>query len=124
MREPSSVISNYAYHKGGLEITFHNQRTYRYDCPPFVYYFMKGAISKGEYYNRRIRGQYPVHEVLLHKAVALASAAYAQRHNTSVYIPEIVFCNDVIIIGNKPYGGGAEHVAEYFTNRAYALLRR
>jgi hypothetical protein len=119
----SEVIRNYAYHSGGLEITFNNGRIYRYDCPAAVYYFMRSAVSKGAYYNRRVKGKYDCHEVLLRHAVNIDARAYARRYGTAPIDLGIEVCGDVIIVGGHSYGDGAEATANYFLDRAMRWLK-
>ena len=59
---PSTVIRSFAYHpaQSQLEITFQSGKRYVYDgVPQDVAESMKRAFSKGEFFNRHIRDQYP-----------------------------------------------------------------
>lgn len=120
----SEAILHFAYHSGGLEVTFTNRRTYRYETPAAVYYFMKGATSKGSFFNRRVAGKYPCYEVKLVEAVTLERKARAAATNGTYADPEIDYCGDVIIIDRRPHGDGAEAAADYFMDRAEMWLRR
>jgi hypothetical protein len=58
---PSSVIRDVDYDPGErrLDIRFVGGRRYSYhDVPPEVVLGMRGALSKGEYFNRHIRDRY------------------------------------------------------------------
>jgi lysyl-tRNA synthetase class 2 len=58
---PSSVIRSWSYDPDDrrLDVTFVSGRRYAYrDVPPEVAQDMKLAFSKGEFFNRRIRGRY------------------------------------------------------------------
>lgn len=59
---PSTVISRYAWRASGpaLDVEFTTGRVYRYHgVPEEVAQAMRGAFSKGSFFNRRIRDRYP-----------------------------------------------------------------
>lgn len=122
MNTKSSVITNYAYHKGGLEITFNGGRVYRYEAPQHEYDALCTAASKGKHYNNYIKGKFSCYEVPLRKVVDIAFTLGAKSLNLPPRLPEISFCNDVIMIGRTPYGGGAEAVMKFFLSRAEKYL--
>jgi len=58
---PSQVIRTFHYDPAAheLHIVFRSGRQYRYaDVPESVYQAMKATLSKGEFFNTRIRGHY------------------------------------------------------------------
>lgn len=58
---PSAVIRFFVYHpeRRQLDVTFQSGRRYLYeDVPPEVYDAMKGAFSKGEFFNEHIRDRF------------------------------------------------------------------
>jgi hypothetical protein len=58
---PSAVIRYFAYEPGRREltITFQSGRRYVYEgVPPEVHEAMKGAFSKGEFFNEHIRDRF------------------------------------------------------------------
>jgi len=58
---PSTVIRNFQYRQieKALDITFVSGRSYRYlRVPPTLYDEMKASPSKGEFFNRYIRGHF------------------------------------------------------------------
>jgi KTSC domain len=58
---PSTVIQSYVYdaERQELRIVFQSGRVYRYfGVPPEIPIAMKESFSKGEYFNREIRGAY------------------------------------------------------------------
>ena len=124
MKKESEAILHFAYHNGGLEVTFTNRRTYRYDAPATVYYYMKGATSKGSFFNRRVRGKYPCYEVELLRAVDLERKVRALATHGTYAEPEIDYCGDVIIIDRRPHGDGAEAAATYFMKRTEKWIRK
>jgi hypothetical protein len=63
---PSSVIAQYNYDKAlaRLTIVFTTGRVYEYSMvPASIVANLRTAGSKGEYFNREIRGHYPYREV-------------------------------------------------------------
>jgi len=59
----SSVIGAVGYSRV-LEIRFESGRIYQYyDVPEIVYEGMLSAESKGQYFNRHIRGKFPYQEI-------------------------------------------------------------
>jgi len=119
----SECIMNYAYHDGGLEITFTGGRVYRYeDAPASLVHGLRTAASQGRYYNTFIRGKYYCREIPLRRVVDMAWETRARIDGTKLKCPEIDFCNDVIIVGNKPYAGGAQKVMEYFLGRVEVMM--
>jgi hypothetical protein len=58
---PSSVIRSFRYDEGSRElyVIFQSGRRYTYEgVPPELYRQMRVAFSKGEFFNKHIRGQY------------------------------------------------------------------
>lgn len=58
---PSTVIRHFAYDsaRAALEVTFVTGRRYRYErVPPRVAEQLRGAFSKGRYFNARIRDRF------------------------------------------------------------------
>src|SRR3954464_400853 len=58
---PSSVIRSYRYDpaRRELNVVFQSQRRYTYsEVPAETYAAMKGAFSKGEFFNRHIRDKF------------------------------------------------------------------
>lgn len=122
MKTKSTCITNYAYHNDGLEITFNGNRVYRYEAPQHVYDALCTSASKGKHYNTFIKGLYPCYEVPIRKVVEICFSLRAKADDLPVKLPEITFCNDVIMIGKTPYGGGAEAVMKFFLSRAERYL--
>jgi hypothetical protein len=122
--EDSNSIQHVAYHNHGLEITFTSGRTYRYDAPPTVYYELSTSLSKGKYFNKRVRTDYPCYEVPLRRSVQLAFRAYAVTHRVPYQEPRVSFLGSVILVNDHPYGGGAAAVSEFFTSRAEKWLSK
>ena len=118
----TGAIRNFAYHDGGLEITFDSGRTYRYEVPYRVYENMIDTPSRGRYFNRVVRDQYPGYEVLLTQAVTICFRAYGVTHGGPVPIPQISFKGKYILIGGRLYAGGAAVVASQFLARAEQWL--
>ena len=59
---PSTVIKSFEYdrRRASLAVTFQNGRRYRYDqVPPATFEAMRGAFSKGSFFNREIRDRFP-----------------------------------------------------------------
>ena len=59
---PSTVIRRFAWRPGAqaLDVEFTTGRVYRYaGVPEEVALAMRGAFSKGSFFNRRIRDAYP-----------------------------------------------------------------
>src|SRR4026209_2020687 len=119
----SECINNYAYHDGGLEITFTGGRTYRYeDAPSSLVCGLRTAASKGRYYNSNIRGKYYCVEIPLIRVIDLCYETRARIDGTKVVSPPVDYCNDVIIVGTTPYAGGAKKVMEYFLARTEKMM--
>ena len=58
---PSSVVRAFSYDPAErrLDVRFTSGRDYSYhDVPPEVFEAMAQSFAKGEFFNRRIRGQY------------------------------------------------------------------
>jgi hypothetical protein len=58
---PSTVIRSFVYEpaRRELEITFQSGKRYAYErVPPEVYEAMRGAFSKGEFFNEHIRDRF------------------------------------------------------------------
>jgi hypothetical protein len=59
---PSTVIRSFRYDadRQELNIVFQSGRSYAYaGVPERTYAALKAALSKGEFFNRRIRGKFP-----------------------------------------------------------------
>lgn len=59
---PSTVIRSYRYGpaKRELRVVFQTRRSYTYrEVPGETYSAMKVALSKGQFFNRHIRGRFP-----------------------------------------------------------------
>ena len=59
---PSTVIRKFAYDpaRGGLEVEFVSGRRYLYrEVPEELVMQMRGAFSKGRFFNARIRDRFP-----------------------------------------------------------------
>ncbi|MBV1690459.1 KTSC domain-containing protein [Novosphingobium sp. G106] len=78
---PSTVIRSFAYDhaSAALEVLFQNGRSYRYFMVPArVVEELSEAISKGRYFNARIRDRYPFEE-LADQAEAPAAPVVADK---------------------------------------------
>ena len=61
---PSSVIRRFRYKDRVLEIEFVSGRRYRYfDVPEAIYRAMRNSLSKGEFFNLRVRNQFPFERI-------------------------------------------------------------
>ncbi|OUS08857.1 hypothetical protein A9Q96_00500 [Rhodobacterales bacterium 52_120_T64] len=61
----SSWIKDYSWHKDVLYVTFKNNGEYEYyDVPEPVYDLFEKSYSKGSFFNKNIRGQYPYAKVI------------------------------------------------------------
>lgn len=63
---PSTVIRRFDYRPAErvLEVTFTTGRQYRYlSVPGSIYQEMKGAYSKGEFFNRHIRDHFAFEKI-------------------------------------------------------------
>jgi len=61
---PSSVIRRFRYKDRVLEIEFVSGRRYRYfDVPEAIYRAMRNSPSKGEFFNLRVRNQFPFERI-------------------------------------------------------------
>lgn len=59
---PSSVIRTFSYDPDArqLHVTFVSGRRYRYDAVPReIYEAMRRSFSKGQFFNRRVRDDFP-----------------------------------------------------------------
>ena len=119
----SECIMNYAYHDGGLEITFTGGRVYRYeDAPASLVHGLRTAASQGRYYNAFIRGKYYCAEIPLIRVIDLYYETRARIDGTKLVSPPVDYCNDVIIVGKTPYAGGAKRTMEYFLARTEKMM--
>jgi len=61
---PSSVIRRFRYKDRVLEIEFVSGRRYRYfDVPETIYRAMRNSLSKGEFFNLRVRSRFPFERI-------------------------------------------------------------
>ena len=63
---PSSVIRSFAYDRecAALDVVFTTGRRYRYFLvPPYVVDGLAEALSKGRYFNERVRDRFPFEEL-------------------------------------------------------------
>ena len=70
---PSSVIRSFTYdrERAALDVTFVTGRRYRYFMvPPYLAAGFAEALSKGVYFNARIRDRFPFEELAGDRAAA------------------------------------------------------
>ena len=61
---PSSVIRCFRYKDRVLEIEFVSGRRYRYfDVPETIYRDMRNSLSRGEFFNLRVRNRFPFQRI-------------------------------------------------------------